>query len=62
MRGNKITAGMWKRKTKTGYTRGKRISVRSRRRAYLRMLANNLTAELRAGAESLTERPTVRDI
>lgn len=62
MRGNKITAGQWKRKANTGFVRGKRTSVRSRRRAYMRALQENLAAQLRQGAKDITEGPQVTEI
>ena len=55
MRSNKITAGQWNRKTDTGFVRGKRISLRARKRLYKKLLDARLSEQLLAGAKALTD-------
>jgi hypothetical protein len=62
MRSNKITAGQWKRKRPTGFVRAKRISIRARRRAYVRMLNARLMEQLYEGAAGLADTPTRTEV
>ena len=62
MRSNKITAGQWKRKRPTGFTRGKKISARSRKRLYKSLLDKSLSAQLFAGAQGLTDSANRREV
>jgi hypothetical protein len=51
----KSSRARWGRKSPTGFTRPKRISIRARKRLYKKLLDAKLAEQLFAGAKSLVD-------